>query len=70
MPTLYPIHADISMKLSVVRADELPSEENNKLNAAVIKIAKTSYQYTQAQKEALATLNFLNVGEAAGMLPF
>jgi hypothetical protein len=63
-PTLYPLRAKVSVGLRVL--DVLEDD-----GSAAVKIAKTCYTFTRAQKEVLALANVANSVESImGMLPF
>ena len=66
-PTLYPIRAKVSIGLKILDAKAFENQDQN----LAVKIAKTCYNYTRAQKEALALANISNtVDSIKGMLPF
>ena len=66
-PSLYPIRAKVTIDLKILDARAFDNQEQT----AAVKIAKTCYILTRAQKEALATANMANtVDSIMGMLPF
>ncbi|MFC8095403.1 hypothetical protein [Streptomyces sp. NPDC057301] len=65
-PLLYPIRAKVSMGMRVLAPAALGDREET----TAVKIAKTAYEFTIAQKQLLATANLANsVESVAGMLP-
>lgn len=66
-PTLYPIRAKVTIGLQILDARAFDNQEQT----AVVKIAKTCYTFTRAQKEVLAMANIANTVESIlSMLPF
>lgn len=66
-PMLYPIRAKVTIGLQILDARAFDNQEQT----AAVKIAKTCYTFTRAQKEALAMANIANtVDSIIGMLPF
>src|SRR5262249_26299974 len=65
-PILYPIRAKVTLGLRILDPASLPDDDD-----AVTKIARACYNFTRAQKEALALANIANSVESImGMLPF
>jgi hypothetical protein len=67
LPTLYPFRAKVTIGLKIL--DKTAFDAND--TSAPVKIAKACYDFTRAQKEALALANVANSVESImGMLPF
>jgi hypothetical protein len=65
-PILYPLRAKVTIGLKVLDAASFTDDKD-----AVQKIARACYNFTRAQKEALALANIANSVESImGMLPF
>jgi hypothetical protein len=72
-PTLYPIRAKVAVGMRVLDKNDLVNIAGARPDAktAVVKIAEACYDFTRAQKEALAMANIANSVESImGMLPF
>lgn len=68
-PTLYPIRATVTLGLTILDATAFGKPDGK--DSAAVKLARSCYSYTRAQKQALATASFANSVESImGMLPF
>jgi|SRR5215471_3005139 len=69
-PLLYPLRAKVSLGLTVLDGDRLVVGQSGATNTAVLGLARACYQFTRAQKKALADASLLNSVESIiGMLP-
>src|SRR5258708_1438198 len=67
LPTLYPLRAKVTLGLKILDESAFDAADTS----ATVKTAKACYQFTRAQKEALALANVANSVESImGMLPF
>lgn len=68
---LYPTRAKVTVAMRVLTKDALAKDIESGASAGSGKdIAMFCYDFTRAQKEALALLNIANTAESLGILPF
>ena len=69
-PLLYPLRAKVTLGMKVITDTQLVDATGDIGKGAIIAVAKACYQFTLAQKKALALANLANgVESIIGMLP-
>ena len=70
-PTLFPLRAKVTVQLAVLDENQLVNVAGLQgQNSATVEIAKACYNFTKAQKKALALANISNAADSIiGMLP-